>query len=156
MDFPVQQVRIEDFTVEGRPGQAQVQFAGEQALDLLARDQFLEVDVDVGQDRGDLLQQRAQDAEAAGRREADPERPERPEAMRRAVTGARSASAMQPAGLVQEGASGGGQLDLAVVPLQQLGAHGLLQLLDLPAQRRLGHVRAVRRPGRSAVPRRRR
>ena len=72
-------------------------------------------------------------------------RPERPEAIRRAVTGARSARASKPPGFLQEGGSGRGQLDLPVVPFQQFGADGLLQLLDLPAQRRLGHVQALRR-----------
>ena len=51
----------------------------------------------------------------------------------------------QPPGFLQEGGSRRGQLDLPVVPFQQLGADGLLQLLDLPAQRRLGHVQAFRR-----------
>ena len=71
--LPVQQVRIEDLPVEGRPGQAQVELTRQQALDLLAGHQFLEVDVHVGKNCGDLFQQRAQDAEPAGCREPDPQ-----------------------------------------------------------------------------------
>ena len=53
----------------------------------------------------------------------------------------------QPVGLVEERRPGAGQLDPPVVALEQRGADALLQLLDLPRQRRLGHrSRSAARP----------
>jgi hypothetical protein len=52
----------------------------------------------------------------------------------------------ESAGLVKESASGCGQLNPAVIPFEQFGTHGLLQLLDLAAERRLGHVEAFGGP----------
>ena len=92
---------------KGGRGQAQVQFAGLQALDLLAGHQFLQVDVDVGQDRRDLLQQRAQDAEAAGRGEADPQKARAAGGDPPGGDGRALGQRHQPAGLLQEGVAGG-------------------------------------------------
>ena len=87
-----------------------------------------------------LLQQRAQDAEAAGGGEADAQQARA--ARGDAAGGDRGAvgERQQPPGLVQEGRAGGRQLNLPVVAFQQFRADAPLQFLDLPAQRRLGHV----------------
>ncbi len=52
----------------------------------------------------------------------------------------------------QEDAARRGQLHRAAGAVQQLHAQHMLQKLDLPRQRRLGHVHAPRR-GRNAIPR---
>ena len=143
--FAVKKPRIKNVFVEGRTCQPQVQFSRFQGLDLFTGHHFLQVDVDVGKDRRDLLQQGPQDTEPAGRGETDSQKAGA--ARGDPAGGDRGAfgEGQQPPGFLQEGGSRRGQLDLPVVPFQQLGADGLLQLLDLPAQRRLGHVQAFRR-----------
>jgi hypothetical protein len=53
--------------------------------------------------------------------------------------------AQDAAGLQQEGAAGGGQPHRAAGAVQQGHAEDALQQLDLPAQRRLGHVQPLGR-----------
>jgi hypothetical protein len=50
------------------------------------------------------------------------------------------------ADLAEEGAPGGGELDAARAAHEQLGAHLLLEVADLPAERRLGDVQPRGRP----------
>ncbi len=142
----IQQVRVEDLPVERRPGQAQVESAAEEALDLLAGDEFLQVDIHVRDDFRDLLQQGAEDAEAAGGREAHAEHARAPGGDPPGGDGRAGGQGHKPPGFLEERLAGRGELHLPVVALQQFRADDLFQFLDLPAQGRLRHVQPFRCP----------
>ena len=72
-------------------------------------------------------------------------RPERPDAIRRAVNRSTLGERQQAPGLVEEGHAGVRQLNLPVVAFEEFRTDAPLQFLDLAAQRRLGHVQALRR-----------
>ena len=54
--FPVEQMGIEGFAVEGRAGEAKVEFTGQQAVELLTGHQFLKVDIHVRHEARNLFQ----------------------------------------------------------------------------------------------------
>ena len=51
----------------------------------------------------------------------------------------------QAVGLVEEGQAGPRELDVPVVAIEQVGADGALELLDLAGERGLGHLQPLRR-----------
>nr|WP_257817290.1 enolase C-terminal domain-like protein [Phenylobacterium sp. J367] len=127
-----------------RPKQADVDLARHQGLDLVAGDGLVQHEADVrqgllaGHDEGWQV--------AVGRRrgEADPQGADlagvRPLGDRHGDVGL----AQDPLGLRQETPAGRGQAYAAAVPLQQRHVEDALQNLDLPAERRLGHVQPRR------------
>ena len=138
--------RRQERGVERRPRQADVELAAPDAVDLRDGHPLGETHLDVGQLGGQPPQQRAQDGDRGhgGEAEADDARRAGVDAAGQ-VTGAVD-QVEHPVGLVEEGRAGAGQLDPAVVALEQRRADRLLQLLDLARQRRLGHLEALGGP----------
>ena len=131
--------------VERRAREADVELAAADAVDLREGHPLGEQHLHVGQRGGQPAQQRAEDGDRGdgGEAEAYDARGARVDPTGQ-VPGALH-QVEQPVGLVEEGRAGPGELDAAVVALEQLGAHGLLQLLDLARQRGLGHLQPLGR-----------
>ena len=139
-----QQPGVEALPVERRSAEGKIQLAAPDRLDLFDRDQLLEVEVDVGHELGDLLDERAQQAEPGrgGEPEAQHARPARGDLP--GERGGGVGGGEQAARLLQEDGARRRQLDVPVVPLQERHPHGAFELLDLAAQRGLGHVQPLR------------
>ena len=98
-----------------------------------------------GRLRSSSVQQRAEHADGRHRREAESQRAGRAAVDPPGHVAGALDEREQPVGLVEEGAPGLGQRDPAVVALEQGHPDRALELLDLPAQRRLRHVEPLGR-----------
>ena len=137
--FAQDDLGVEERRVERWAGQADVELAATDSVDLCAGDPLGQQHLHVRKRTGEASQQRPQDGDRRDCGEAEPQ-----DTGRTGVDAAGKVSRAvhqveQPVRLVQERRPGTGQRDPAVVALKQAGADSSLQLLDLATQRRLRH-----------------
>ena len=137
---------LQEGRVERRSRQADVELAAADAVDLGQRHPLGQQHLDVGQRRSQPPQQRPQDRDRRDGGEAQPHDPGSAGVDAAGQVAGALDEVEQPVGLVQEGSARTGQLDPAVVALEQLRTDGLLQLLDLTRQRGLRHAQPFGRP----------
>ena len=129
-----------------RPQQSRVDLPGRQRLQLVARDHFLQRQIDLGQARPARRDQFGQKAVSRGGRKADLERSGLAHRDPARDLGGAFGEFEDPPRLGQEAAPGRRQPHRAAGALQQRRVDDVFENLDLPAERRLRHVEPHRRP----------
>ena len=131
--------RLELRGVERGPCEAEVELAPSDAVGLGGGDALVEDHLDAGQAAVEILEEGAEHADGRHRGEPEPEGPGGAAVDPSGQVAGAVDEGEEPVGLVEEGAPRLGQLDLAVVSLEERHAHGALELLDLAAERWLRH-----------------